>query len=127
MTKETEQELQTEPNSLRASQLITAMLKGNEHVSDLVFSPGHAPQIEASGQLIELKFQGLERLTPQHTKQLADDLIGSHQHSAKELEEKGSADLSYSIPKLARFRVNIFKQRGTIAIIMRVIPNSIPS
>ena len=42
-------------------QLIAAMLKGREHVSDLVFSPGHAPQIELSGELVELKFRGLER------------------------------------------------------------------
>jgi twitching motility protein PilT len=57
-------------------QLITAMLKAHGHVSDLIFSPGRAPQIEVSGQLVELKFKGLERLTPQDTDILACDLMG---------------------------------------------------
>ncbi len=113
--------------SVTTAQLIAAMLKGHDHVSDLVFSPGHAPQIESSGQLVELKFRGLEKLLPQHTQRIALDLIGKNDYTSKELAEKGSADLSYSIPQLCRFRVNIFKQRGTIAIVMRVIPNSIPT
>jgi twitching motility protein PilT len=103
------------------------MLKGREHVSDLVFSPGHAPQVEISGQLVEVKFQVLERLTPEHTNQIATDLIGSHAYAREKLEKEGAADLSYSIPMIARFRVNIFRQRGTHAIVMRVIPNKIPS
>src|SRR5580700_10899336 len=103
------------PTVFPTAQLITAMLKGRDHVSDLVFSPGHAPQIEVSGQLTELKFRGLEKLLPQHTHRIALDLIGMNEHPSKELDEKGSADLSYSIPQLARFRVNIFRQRGTIA------------
>src|SRR3984957_18475696 len=109
------------------AQLIAAMLKGREHISDLIFSPGHAPQIESSGQLVELKFKGLERLTPEHTRQIADDLIGAHTYAREKLEKEGSTDLSYSIPSLCRFRVNIFRQRGTHAIVMRVIPNVIPS
>ena len=109
------------------AQLIAAMIKGREHISDLIFSPGHAPQIETSGQLVELKFKGLERLTPDHTRQIADDLIGAHTYAREKLEKEGSTDLSYSIPSLCRFRVNIFRQRGTHAIVMRVIPNVIPS
>ncbi len=113
--------------TLPAAQLITAMLKGRENVSDLVFSPGHAPQIESSGQLVELKFQGLERLTPEHTRQIANELMGSHSYAREKLEKEGSTDLSYSIPAVSRFRVNIFRQRGTHAIVMRVIPNSVPT
>jgi twitching motility protein PilT len=108
-------------------QLITAMLKGREHVSDLIFSPGHAPQVESSGQLVELKFQGLERLTPDHTRQIANDLIGSLDYAREKLEKEGATDLSYSIPAVCRFRVNIFRQRGSSAIVMRVIPNKIPT
>jgi len=115
------------PASTPTPQLIAAMLKGRAHVSDLIFSPGHAPQIESSGQLVELKFRGLERLTPQHINQIANDLIGSFDYAKQKLEKEGSTDLSYSIPALARFRVNIFRQRGTYAIVMRVIPNSIPT
>ena len=109
------------------AQLIAAMLKGRENVSDLIFSPGHAPQIESSGQLVELKFQGLERLTPEHTRQIANELMGSHSYAREKLEKEGATDLSYSIPAVSRFRVNIFRQRGTHAIVMRVIPNSVPT
>jgi twitching motility protein PilT len=109
------------------AQLIAAMLKGRDHVSDLIFSPGHAPQIESSGQLVELKFQGLERLTPEHTRQIANDLMASLPYAREKLEKEGATDLSYSIPSVSRFRVNIFRQRGTHAIVMRVIPNSVPT
>ncbi len=71
---------------LDTAQLITAMLKSHGHVSDLIFSPGRAPQIEVSGQLVELKFKGLERLTPQDTKLLAQDLMANNEHAANKLE-----------------------------------------
>jgi twitching motility protein PilT len=113
--------------AIPTAQLIAAMLKGREHISDLIFSPGHAPQVETSGQLVELKFKGLERLTPEHTHQISNDLIGSHAYARERLEKEGAADLSYSIPAVCRFRVNVFRQRGTHAIVMRVIPNSVPT
>jgi twitching motility protein PilT len=108
-------------------QLLAAMLKGRENVSDLIFSPGHAAQVELSGELVELPFRGLERLLPQHTSQIAQDLLGSHEMAKQKLESEGSADLSYSVPSAARFRVNIFRQRGSFAIVMRVIPTQIPT
>ena len=113
--------------AIPTAQLIAAMLKGREQVSDLIFSPGHAPQVESSGQLVELKVQGLERLTPEHTRQISNDLIGSLSYARDKLEREGATDLSYSIPAVCRFRVNIFRQRGSHAIVMRVIPNTIPS
>jgi twitching motility protein PilT len=108
-------------------QLITAMLQGRDHVSDLIFSPGRAPQIESKGDLMELPFQGLERLTPQQTYEIAEDLIGQNAVAAQQIKQDGSADLSYAVPGLARFRVNIFRQKGSYAIVMRVIPTRIPS
>jgi twitching motility protein PilT len=107
-------------------QLIAAMLKARGHVSDLIFSPGRAPQIELSGQLVELKFKGLEYLTPQDTQLLARDLMDKNEHAIGKLERDGSADLSYGVAGVGRFRVNIFRQRGSIAIVMRVIPDAIP-
>jgi twitching motility protein PilT len=107
-------------------QLIAAMLKARGHVSDLIFSPGRAPQIELSGQLVELKFKGLEHLTPQDTQLLARDLMSNNDHAIGKLERDGSADLSYGVAGVGRFRVNIFRQRGSIAIVMRVIPDAIP-
>jgi twitching motility protein PilT len=111
---------------LDTAQLITAMLKSHGHVSDLIFSPGRAPQIEVSGQLVELRFKGLERLTPQDTKALAQDLMENNEHAASKLAQEGSADLSYGVSGVGRFRVNIFRQRGSCAIVMRVIPDAIP-
>jgi len=109
------------------AQLIASMLKGRERVSDLIFSPGHAPQVEVSGELVELPFRGVERLLPQHTEQIARDLVGSNEIPKQKLAQEGSADVSYAVPAVARFRVNVFRQRGTYAIVMRVIPTSVPT
>jgi twitching motility protein PilT len=117
---------QPSQRTIHTSQLITAMLKSNGHVSDLIFSPGRAPQIEVSGELVELKFKGLESLSPDDTRFIAYDIIGKNEHPIRKLEQDGSADLSYGLAGLARFRVNIFRQRGSFAIVMRVIPNTIP-
>ena len=111
---------------IHTAQLITAMLKSNGHVSDLIFSPGRAPQIEVSGQLVELKYKGLERLTAADTKSIAYDIMGENEHPLRKLDQDGSADLSYGLPGVGRFRVNIFRQRGSCAIVMRVIPDKIP-
>ena len=102
------------------------MLKAHGHVSDLIFSPGRAPQIEVSGQLVELKFKGIECLTAQDTDNIARDLMGKNEHPIRKLEQEGSADLSYGVAGVGRFRVNIFRQRGSLAVVMRVIPDRIP-
>jgi twitching motility protein PilT len=108
------------------AQLITAMLKAHGHVSDLIFSPGRAPQIEVSGQLVELKFKGIECLSAQDTDNIARDLMGKNEHPIGKLADEGSADLSYGVAGVGRFRVNIFRQRGSLAVVMRVIPDRIP-
>jgi twitching motility protein PilT len=125
--EDTEQHKPAAPSAVPTPQLIAAMLQGREHVSDLIFSPGRAPQVELSGQLVELKFRGLERLLPTHTDQIARDLIGHNEIAKSKLEKDGAADLSYSVPSVARFRVNIFRQRATHAIVMRVIPTKVPT
>jgi len=107
--------------------LITAMMKSRPHISDLIFSPGRLPQIEVDGQLVELPFSGLNRFSPDDTLAIARDLIGDSQHHLRQLEQSGSTDLSYGISGVGRFRVNIFRQRGTCAIVMRAIPKSIPN
>ena len=102
------------------------MLKAHGHVSDLIFSPGRAPQIEVSGQLVELRFKGIECLSAQDTDNIARDLMGKNEHPIGKLEQEGSADLSYGVAGVGRFRVNIFRQRGSLAVVMRVIPDRIP-
>lgn len=106
--------------------VLRQMLKTSDKVSDLIFSPGRPPQIELAGKLQPVQISGLEKLLPAHTASIAKLIIGNHQSATESLEKSGSADLSFSAPGEARFRVNIFKQRGTHAIVMRVIPTNPP-
>ncbi len=55
-----------------------------------------------------------------------NDILKNQPKKKKELEEKGQIDLSYSIPKVSRFRVNLYRQRGTYGMALRVIPFDIP-
>ena len=102
--------------------VLRQMLSASEKVSDLIFSPGRPPQIELAGKLQPVNIPGLEKLTAAHTAGIAKVIMGNQQNAIESLEKTGSADLSFSVPGDARFRVNIFKQRGTHAIVMRVIP-----
>ena len=106
--------------------LIAAMLKAAPNTSDLIFSPGRPPQVKVNGKLVLLNIQGVGLLGPEDTVQLASDLMGRNARAAQKLKEEGSCDISYGLPKVARFRVNIFTQRGSCAIVMRVISSSVP-
>jgi twitching motility protein PilT len=106
--------------------IVATMLQVSKQVSDLIFSPGRAPQVELNGQLKEVNIAGVGKLLPDATRRIAIDLIGKNELVASKLEKEGSTDLSYSLPGLARFRVNIFRQRGSYAIVMRVIPMTTP-
>ncbi|MFQ5926287.1 MAG: type IV pilus twitching motility protein PilT [Terriglobia bacterium] len=103
------------------------MLRTSKQVSDLIFSPGRPPQVELSGRLVPVKIEGLPVLTAEDTARIAADLIGNNKLAVEKLRQEGSCDISFSLPKMARFRVNVFTQRGTCAIVMRVIPNTIPN
>ena len=103
-------------------QVLRQMLGVSDKVSDLIFSPGRPPQVELTSKLVPVAIAGLEKLTPAHTAGIAKLIIGNQKGPADSLENTGSADLSFSAAGDARFRVNIFKQRGTHAIVMRVIP-----
>lgn len=107
--------------------LLRQMLKTSPQVSDLIFSPGRPPQVELSSKLQGVIVPGLEKLTPAHTAGIAKLIVGNNESANENLEKSGSADLSFSVPGEARFRVNIFKQRGTHAIVMRVIPTKPPT
>jgi twitching motility protein PilT len=107
--------------------LITAMVNSCRGASDLIFSPGRLPQVEGGGELVSPNIAGLNVLTPHDTARIVADLIGENRSAAQALKVEGSADLSYSIPQVSRFRVNIFRQRGSYAIVMRVIAAKIPT
>src|SRR6266849_7118773 len=113
---------QAPPPALNLAKILQQMLAVSDKVSDLIFSPGRPPQIELVGKLQPVSIAGVEKLSPAQTSSIAKLIIGGHEGAAESLEKFGSADLSFSVPGLSRFRVNIFKQRGTHAIVMRVIP-----
>src|SRR5687768_5531405 len=110
------------PPPLNFVSILREMLRASDKVSDLIFSPGRPPQIELAGKLVPVRVAGLEKLTPAHTAGIAKLIMANQQAAIESLEKSGSADLSFSVPGDARFRVNIFKQRGSHAIVMRVIP-----
>ncbi len=107
--------------------LLSALLRANDQVSDLLFSPGRPPQVEVHGRLLAVRGPRVHVLTADDTRRVAADLIGSNKQAITILREQGSCDVSYAIPGLARFRVHCFIQRGSCAVVMRVIPTVIPT
>jgi twitching motility protein PilT len=107
--------------------IIERMLLVSDKISDLNFSVGQLPQVEINGKLTPVQPLGLQQLTPYQTEIIAMILLQENPEAAEKLVKTGTADLSYSLPSRARFRCNIFQQRGVYSIVMRVIPTDIPS
>ena len=107
--------------------VIERMLLVSEQISDLNFSVGQLPQVEINGKLTPVQPLGMQKLTPYQTEVIAMTLLQGNTDAAEKLAKTGTADLSYSLPSRARFRVNIFQQRGVYSIVMRVIPTDIPT
>jgi twitching motility protein PilT len=108
-------------------ELLTAMLRANPRISDIIFSPGRCLQIQINGQFVALEAPGLKQLSADDTRRIASQLIGNNKAAIAMLREQGYCDVSYALPGVARFRVNVFIQRGSCAIVMRVIPTTIPN
>jgi twitching motility protein PilT len=107
--------------------IIERMLLVSDKISDLNFSVGQLPQVEINGKLTPVQPLGMQKLSPYQTEIIALTLIHGNPDAAERLARTGTADLSFSLPSRARFRVNIFQQRGVYSIVMRVIPTDIPS
>src|SRR6266436_463968 len=107
--------------------IIERMLMVSDKISDLNFSVGQLPQVEINGKLTPVQPLGLQKLSPYQTEIIAMTLLQENSEAAGRLVQTGTADLSYSLPSRARFRVNIFQQRGVYSIVMRVIPSDIPT
>jgi twitching motility protein PilT len=107
--------------------IIERMLLVSDKISDLNFSVGQLPQVEINGKLTSVQPLGLQKLTPYQTEIIAMALLRDNGEAAERLVRTGTADLSYALPSRARFRVNIFQQRGVYSIVMRVIPTDIPT
>jgi twitching motility protein PilT len=112
------------PAPISTPALLAAMLRTSPKISDLFFSPGKPPLVEVNGKLVPA---GAARsLTSADTRRIATDLMGDNEDAAENLKKLGSCDVSYSLPGSNRFRVNIFMQRGSCAVVMRVIPGTVP-
>ncbi len=112
---------------LDVTPLIEQMLLISDNISDINFSTGQKPQVEISGSLYSVSPLGLGRLTAFQTEMIAMSLLRDSAEAASQLANFGTADLSYSIPGKCRFRVNIFQQRGSFSIVMRLIPHEVPN
>ena len=108
-------------------ELLAAMLRANPRVSDLIFSPGRKLQVQVGGDFVGFEGPGLSALSADDTRRIASHLIGNNKSAITMLREQGYCDVSYALPGVARFRVNVFIQRGSCAIVMRVISTVVPS
>jgi twitching motility protein PilT len=97
------------------NQLFQTMIKAG--ISDIHFKSGSAPMIRMHGRLIS---SGFTKMTGQHIEELANVLMTPEQK--KKFAENKELDMSYEVPGLSRFRVNVYRQRGTVALSLRVVP-----
>lgn len=116
-----------EKNIQSFQNVLRRMLAVDSKVSDLIFSPGRPPQVELTGDLQGVPIPGLEKLKPPQIKAMVELMLIGNEQGLETLDKNGSTDISYSVPGLCRFRVNIFRQRGTYAVVMRVIPTTPPN
>jgi twitching motility protein PilT len=108
--------------------ILGKMLDSNRNVSDLNITVGKSFQVESSGQLITVDLDPpLEKLTPFQTEIFALNLINHDRRLTEMLLSQGSCDSSYELPGKARFRVNIFSQRGNYSIVLRKLETKIPT
>ena len=108
--------------------LLNHILDEQPQLSDINFTVGKPPQAEVDGELLEVcGGLGLSELMPFHTEMLVLNLVGKDRRNIQHLLTHGSCDLSYHLPSRARFRVNIFSQRGTLSIAMRQLPTAVPT
>ncbi len=107
---------------------ITAMLRSHHSVSDLNLTVGKSLQVESDGRLVPVQVvPPVQELTPFQTETFAMNLIGNNKRLLANLVETGSCDLSYSLGEEARFRVNIFTQKGSFSIVLRKLETEVPS
>jgi twitching motility protein PilT len=107
--------------------LLETMLDVAPDISDLNLSVGRPPQVEVEGQLRPVSYAGIERLLPYQTELIAMRLLQGKRDLCEKLLRTGSIDLSYSLARRTRFRVNVFQQRGSYSVVLRVIPSTVPT
>lgn len=105
------------------------MLDTHPGISDLLFSVGRPPQVETYGELKDamIAVPPIRKLTRHQAEQIALIIVGNQRHLLRDLVQRGACDCSYALGERARFRVNIFRQRGNFAIVMRKAQSEMPS
>jgi len=100
--------------------LLSAMLDSHDNVSDLNITVDRPLQVESSGELVAVPVDPpIENMTPFQTEIFALNLINGDRRLTEHLIKSGSCDSSYYLPAKARFRVNIFSQRGNYSMVLR--------
>lgn len=108
--------------------ILGTMLDSHKGVSDLNITSDKPLQVESSGELAPVAVEPpINKLTPFQTETIALNLIKANRRLTKDLLENGSCDQSYGLGQRARFRVNIFTQRGNYSIILRKLSTDIPT
>jgi len=107
-------------------EIVRAVLSARPAASDIFFSPGRPAQVAQDGSLVAVEVPGLGTLKTCDTASISLELVAENSTAAAKLAQEGACDVSYAVPSLARFRANIFSQRGSRAIVMRVIPTTVP-
>src|ERR1051325_10447207 len=108
--------------------ILNTMLASQPEVSDLLFTVDKPLQVESFGALKPVEFDPpLIKLTPYQTEMIALNLIGENLWHIEDLLRHGSCDAAYTLQDKARFRINIFSQRGNYSIVCRKLNTEIPS
>jgi twitching motility protein PilT len=108
--------------------LLAAMLESHDNVSDLNVTVDRPLQVESAGELVAVPVDPpIENLTPFQTEIFALNIINSDRRLTEHLVQMGSCDTSYFLPGRARFRVNIFSQRGNTSMVLRKLETNIPT
>ena len=114
-------------NKEQVDGILTAMMASAEGVSDLLFVAGKAPHIEVYGKLQPFGSDTPDcALDAAKIDQIVECVINGNARLRKDYADTGSCDSSYAVPS-ARFRVNIYRQNGSPAIVMRKLQSEIPS
>ena len=108
--------------------ILTVMLESHENVSDFNVTVDKPFQVESSGVLKPAKLNPpVERLTPFQAETFALNIIGGDRRLTKILATEGACDVSYQLAGKARFRVNVFSQKGYYSTVMRQLATRVPT
>ena len=108
--------------------ILAKMLDSHDNVSDLNITAGKPFQVESSGELTKVDMDPpFDEITPFQAEVFALNLVNQNRRLTETMLKEGSCDSSYELPGKARFRVNIFSQRGNYSTVLRKLETKIPT